>query len=133
MKPIDENEAVEETADESTEADVETSEVEETILITKLSDISDSTDAGYDAAVAGGETSEDETVEDETSETDDRDSSEIYDEVPSETSEMTDSDTEEITEISNELATEPSPELNASMISGEDSNEENETSTDEEK
>ncbi len=133
------DENTEETADESTGTDVETSEVEETesdetadeSSETETSEISDSTDAGYDAAVAGVETSEDETVGDDNSETDD--GSEIYAEIPSETAEMTDSDREEITEISNELATEPSPELNASMISGEDSNEENETSTDEEK
>ncbi|MEO6590303.1 MAG: transcription termination factor NusA [Pyrinomonadaceae bacterium] len=139
-----ENEAVEETpeetTDESTEADVEKADVgktestESNETANETSGVSDSTDAGYDAAVAGVKTSEDEPGEDENFETGPaEESSEIYDEVPSETAGMTDSGTEEITEISNELATEPSPELNASMISGEDSNEENETSTDEEK
>ncbi len=61
------------------------------------------------------------------------DSKDVYDEVETETSEMTDSDTEEISEISNESAVETSPELNSATISGEDSSQEKDASTDEEK
>jgi N utilization substance protein A len=74
------------------------------------------TDEGYDEAVERTAPPEDETVE-EDSEAD------PYDQVETETSELTDADLEEITEISNELKIEPSPEINAGMITGEDSEE----------
>ena len=115
-----------ETENEVTDSEAATEEISEV----ETSDISKDTDAGYDAAVAGEEIPEDETVEDEASETDEtEDSSEIYDEVPTETAELTDSDTEEMTEISNELETESSPELTSAMITGEDASENVETET----
>jgi N utilization substance protein A len=99
----EENVETVETVDEAVEEAAETSENE------------DSTAEGYDEAVAGLSDEDDETAEDN--------SEDVYDEVETETSEVTDSDREEIAEISNELLTEPSPELNAKMISGEDSSE----------